>query len=186
MNVFIPVPADNLTPEQKKKALLTVTFIKEKCDARVKGRVCTDGHKQCEDINHNEAASPTVTYESVFLTRVIDAKENHNVASVYITGAYLCVVNDQDVHMVLEGKLAELMNLVTPHINHNHITTNKKGQPLLYVRLHKALYGLLRSTLLFYRMLSGNSVSNGSTINPYDPCVANKTVNGQHQQYYGM
>ncbi len=81
--------------------------------------------------------------------------------------------------MVLEGKLAELMNLVTPHIYWKHITTNKKGQPMLYVRLHKALYGLLRSALLFYRKLSGNLVSDGFTINPYDLCVAKKSVNGQ-------
>ncbi len=30
MDVFVPVPAENLSPEQKKKALSTVTFIKEK------------------------------------------------------------------------------------------------------------------------------------------------------------
>ncbi len=37
MDMFIPVPAGDLTPEQKREALLTVTFIKETCDARVKG-----------------------------------------------------------------------------------------------------------------------------------------------------
>ncbi len=39
MEVFIPMPANDLTPEQKRKALSTVTFIKQKRDNRVKGRV---------------------------------------------------------------------------------------------------------------------------------------------------
>ncbi len=60
-----------------------------------------------------------------FLKGVIDAKENHDVATVDITRAYLNAVNDQDVYMVLEGKLAELMNLVAPYIYCRHITTNK-------------------------------------------------------------
>ncbi len=94
---------------------------------------------------------PTVTNESVVLTGVIDTKENWDVATVDITGAYLHAVNDKDVHMVLEGKLAKLMNLIAPHIYRKYITTNRKGQPMLYVKLHKALYRLLRSALLFYK-----------------------------------
>ncbi len=180
MDVFIPVPESDLSPQQKEKAHSTVTFIKEKRDNRVKGRVCADGRKQQEDFSREEAASPTVTNELVFLTGVIDAKEQRDVATVDIAGAYLHAVNDHDVHMVLEGKLAELMDLVAPHIYCKHITTNKKGQPMLYVRLHKALYGLLKSALVFYKRLSGDLFSHGFKINPYDPCVANKMVNG-HQ-----
>ncbi len=84
------------------------------------------------------------------------------------------------MHMVLKGKLAELMELVAPHIYQKHITIDNRGEPMLYVKLHKALYGLLKSALLFYNKLSGDLKAHGFTINPYDPCVANKTVNG-HQ-----
>ena len=49
---------------------------------------------------------------------------------------------------------------------------------MLYVKLLKAIYGLLRSALLFYNKLSGNLISQGFELNPYDPCVANKMVNG--------
>ena len=42
----------------------------------------------------------------------------------------------------------------------------------------KALYGLLRSALLFYKKLSSDLENMGFEINPYDPCVANKMVNG--------
>ncbi len=178
MNVFIPVPVLHLSEEQKCKALSTVMFIKQKSDNRVKGQVCADGRKQHGEFSKEEAASPTVTNESVFMTGVIDAKERRDVATVDITGAYLHAVNNHDVHMILKGKLAELMEIVAPHIYRKHITTDNRGQPILYVHLHKALYGLLKSALLFYKKLSSDLKQNGFTINPYDPCVANKQVNG--------
>jgi hypothetical protein len=40
------------------------------------------------------------------------------------------------------------------------------------------MYGLLRSALLFYRKLVGELEGKGFKLNPYDPCVANKTVDG--------
>jgi len=49
---------------------------------------------------------------------------------------------------------------------------------MLYVRLSKALYGLLQSALLFYKKLRKELEDFGFEVNPYDPCVANKIVNG--------
>jgi len=37
----------------------------------------------------------------------------------------------------------------------------------------------MKSALLFYRKLVADLLSLGFTINPYDPCVANKTINGK-------
>ena len=59
-----------------------------------------------------------------------------------------------------------------------YITTSAKGEPMLYVSLSKALYGLLQSALLFYKKLRGELEAYGFEVNPYDPCVANKMVNG--------
>ena len=38
---------------------------------------------------------------------------------------------------------------------------------------------MLCSTLLFYRKLWGNLIDKGFEVNPYDPCVANKIINGK-------
>jgi hypothetical protein len=46
------------------------------------------------------------------------------------------------------------------------------------VRLNKAIYGLLRSALLFYRKLKKQLLDFGFIFNDYDPCVANKMVDG--------
>ena len=48
---------------------------------------------------------------------------------------------------------------------------------MLYVRLSKAVYGLLQSALLFYRKLCSELEDHGFTVNPYDQCVANKMIN---------
>ena len=47
-----------------------------------------------------------------------------------------------------------------------------------YVKVHRALYGMLKSAVLFYRKLWNDLEEMGFVINPYDPWVANKIVNG--------
>ena len=80
--------------------------------------------------------------------------------------------------MLLKGKLAELMVQIDPQMYRKYITTSSKGDPMLYVRLYKALYGLLQSALFFYRKLRTEVEDFGFAVNPYNPCVANKMVNG--------
>ena len=83
--------------------------------------------------------------------------------------------------MLLKGRLAKLMVQVDPHIYQKFVTYNKNNQPLLYVKLSKAIYGLLWSALLFYKKLL-KDLTNYQTpfvINPYDPCVAIATINGK-------
>jgi hypothetical protein len=80
--------------------------------------------------------------------------------------------------MILKGRLAKLMVKVAPNLYRKYISVDAKGLVILYVKMQKAIYGLLRSALLFYKKLLSNLESTGFKLNPYDPCVANKTVNG--------
>jgi hypothetical protein len=66
-----------------------------------------------------------------------------------------------------------------PNIYRKYITLDTNNQPILYVKLQKALYGCHRSALLFYEKLVRDLKSQGFEINQYDPCVANKLVNGE-------
>jgi hypothetical protein len=77
--------------------------------------------------------------------------------------------------MRLDGKLAELMNKVASKLYPKYIT-NEKGKPVLYVQLEKAVYGMMKSALLFYQKWVADLTSLGFTINPYDPCVTNKIM----------
>ena len=74
--------------------------------------------------------------------------------------------------LFLDFKPQLLLNGASPS------NTNSKGEPLLYVKLSKALYGLLQSALLYYKQLVKELKVYGFVINPYDPCVANMLVNG--------
>jgi hypothetical protein len=53
------------------------------------------------------------------------------------------------------------------------VTVDKKETKLLYVKLQKVLYGLMRASLLFYRKLQEEFEAYGLQGNPYNPCVAN-------------
>jgi hypothetical protein len=81
--------------------------------------------------------------------------------------------------MILKGWLTKLMVQVAPNLYRRYISVDKKGKAILYVNMQKAIYGLLRSVLLFYKKLVSDLESLGFVINPYDPWVAKKVINGK-------
>jgi hypothetical protein len=179
MNVFTLVLKESLSSEEQAKALASLMFLKEKRDKMVKARMCTDGRKQQGDWTKQESTSPTVATESVFITAVVNAHEGRDVTCYDIHGAFLHADSDKDITMILKGRLAELMVQFAPTLYRKYISVDRKGTVILYVKMQKAMYGLLRSALLFYRKLVGELESAGFRLNPYDPCVANKTINGK-------
>jgi hypothetical protein len=124
-------------------------------------------------IKKEEAASPTVMTESTMLGFAIAAHERRFVRTGDVPGAFVNTMTDEYVIMALRGEMAELLVKLEPKIYRKYVTRDAKGKPILYVRLLKALYGLLRSALLFYRKLRGELEAYGFEVNPYDPCVAN-------------
>jgi len=93
-----------------------------------------------------------------------------------VPSAFVNTDVDENVLMVLKGELVEMMVHISPQIYRKHITIDKKGTPMLYVKLQKALYGLMQASLLFYRKLRKELEDFGFRVNPYDPCVPNKDV----------
>eukprot|EP00956_Cyclotella_meneghiniana_P035517 scaffold115573_cov38-Cyclotella_meneghiniana.AAC.1 len=176
---YTPVHARELTDKQKREALASLIFLTEKRCGRVKTRACVNGNPQREYIPKENAASPTVMNDSVMITSAIDAHENRRVVTLDIPGAFLHADLDEEVIMLLRGQLAELMVKVDPELYGPYLTKTKKGESILYVKMLKAMYGLLRSALLFYLKLVKDLTDFGFTMNPYDPCVANKIVNGK-------
>ena len=87
--------------------------------------------------------------DAVLLTSVIDALEARDISVTNIPGVYLTMDIDEEVHMILKGKLTEMMVLTVPEVYRIYITISKNDKSTLYVKLIKALYGCLRSALLF-------------------------------------
>ena len=176
-NVCEPVHTEDLSIEQKSKALGYLMFLKQKRCGRIKGRGCADGRKQRIWTTKEDSTSPTVSTEAVLLTSVIDAKERREVMTVDIPGAFMQGDQDETVHMKLEGKLADLLAQCDPTKYQPYLTT-ENGKTILYVELVKALYGTIRAALIFWRKFTKQITKWGFTVNPYDWCVANKMVRG--------
>jgi hypothetical protein len=153
-------------------------FLKEKRDGSIKGRPCADGSNQREGSTKSDTTSPTVSLEAVLLTATIDAFEGRDVAIVDVPGAFLTADMEEVVYMCLRGKMCELMVKTAPEIYRKYVFIENNRQ-VLYVKLQKALQDCLRNALMFYLKLLGDIEANGFVLNPYDPCVENKMVNGK-------
>ncbi len=119
-----------------------------------------------------------VALESVFGTSTINARKNREVVTIDIpgAGAFLHATNKDYVAMQMNGTLAKLMAKTDPKLYRKYLV-NKKGKKVLYLCLQKALYGMMKSALLFYQKLVSELRSMGFIISPYDPCIANKIAN---------
>ena len=53
--------------------------------------------------------------------------------------------------MMLCSKLEELLVKVGPKLYRKYLITSKQVVPMLYVKLTKSVYGMLRSAMLFYK-----------------------------------
>ena len=83
---------------------------------------------------------------------------------------------EQRIITLFKEKLSEIMVTVDLNLYQKYVTYDNKGNAMLYVKMNKALYGLLQSALLFYKKLMKNIKAYGFVINPYDLCVANDLI----------
>jgi hypothetical protein len=177
MSMFRPIEVEALTYNGRKKALSLLMFLKEKRDSLVKACMCANGRKHQDGTwSKQDTTLPTVATELVFITAVINAHEGCDVTCFDILGVFLHADVEEDITMVLKGRLMELMVQVAPSLYRKYIMVNRKETVILYVKMQKALYGLLRSALLFYRKLVANLESDGFVLNPYDSCVNGKQM----------
>jgi hypothetical protein len=178
-NAFKPRSKESLSVDERKRALRSITLVKEKRCGRIKGRTVADGRPQRDYIPQEESTSPTVSTEALMITIAIDAHERRDVATCDVEGAYLHADMDELVVMVVEGNMVEYLVQANPERYAPFVIYNRDGKKLLYVELLKALYGCVKSALLWFKLLSSTLMEMGFEINPYDQCVANKVINGK-------
>jgi hypothetical protein len=78
----------------------------------------------------------------VFVTSTIDARENKEVATINIPGAFLHATNKDSVFMQMNGTLAMLMARTDPKLYRKYLV-DKKREKVLYLRLQKECVTLL-------------------------------------------
>ncbi len=179
LKVFGRAPAEMLTPENMKNALRAINLIKEKRCGKIKGRTCADGRPHRTIIPREEAKSPTLSLEALIATLVIDAKEDRDVATFDVPGAYLHadLPKNKFVLMKFEDEFVDIMCEVNPEFKED--IRYERGKKVLYVQILKAIYRMIESALLWYDLYSSVLLNMNFKINPYDQCVANATINGK-------
>ena len=177
LDAYEALDAKLLTRTQRRAALRAINLIKKKRDGKLKGRTVADGSVQRSLYDKSETASPTVATDALLLSIIIDAHEGRDVATADVAGAYLKAYMTDFVIMKFTGESVDILCEMNPE--HVKFVTIEKGVKVLYVRLIKALYGCVKSALLWYEMFYSSLQEMGFELNPYDPCVANATIEGK-------
>jgi hypothetical protein len=173
-----------LSKGQKEKHVILEShiFVEERRDGKLKARKVIEGNKQCDYITKEDASSPTVSAEAVMLTCIIDALEGRDIAVVDIHNPFVqTVVGDKEHYVIvcIRGPLVDILVNIAPHVYGPYVLLNKSGQKVLLVQCLNVLYGMMVVALLFYKKFIKSLTKQGFKLNPYDVCVANKTVNGK-------
>jgi hypothetical protein len=157
-------------------------FLKQKRDGKIKWRTVAGGNKQRDYISKEDASSPTVVTETLLLSCIIDAEEGRGVAVVDISNAFVRthVENKKNMAFIkISGVLVDILVERAPDVYKSYVPRDKKGMNQLLVQFQNALYGTMVASLLYYRKFLKSLMDIGFIINPYDPCVANKIIEGK-------
>ena len=174
--VFRGVMASSLTTKQKKGALSAINLIKLKRDNELKARTVANGKKHRHLYSKEQSTSPTISHDAMMVSLIIDAIEGRDVAIADIKGAYLLADMDEYVLLRMTGQSVDILCNVNKE--YEKYVTYENGVRVIYLELSKALYGCVRSALLWYELFTNTLQKMGFVLNAYDPCVANKTIKG--------
>jgi hypothetical protein len=167
-----------LSKSQRQTVLESHMFLKLKLDGKIKGWTVAGGNKQRDYITKEDASSPTAATESVLLSCIIDAEEHRDVAAVDIPNVFVQtrVENKKDMAFIkIRGILVE----IAPEAYKSYVSQDKKGNKHLLVQCHNALYGTKVASLLYYPKFMKSLTDIDFIINPYDPFVSNKIIEGK-------
>ena len=183
---FTPIDISKLTDSERKKAMSAIMLLTEKRDKTVKGRLVYNGKPTRAWYEREDAASPTVASESIFILAAIDAAEERDTLSADVPNAFIQakmpkVKKGQDrVIMKITGVLVDLLVKLAPELYKDKVVI-ENGKRVLYVIVIQALYGMILAALLWYKRLRTDLEKIGFKFNPYDPCVANRKVRKKQQ-----
>ena len=121
--------------------------------------------------------------ESILITAMINAKQNRDVMTADIPNAFVQIDVDDKNHiegehiiMKIRGPLVDMLLEIAPETYEDFVVYEGQSK-ILYMKMLKAIYGMLQSSLLYYKKFRKDIESIGFKVNPYDPCVANQIVN---------
>jgi hypothetical protein len=130
---------------------------------------------------------PKQVYKGYWGTTTIDAKQKGDVMITDILNAFVQTNVDEEnqvkgecIIMKIRGPLVDMLLKIAPEAYKGYWTYKCKTKVLdMYIKMLKAIYGMLQSSLLYYKKFCKDIESIGFKVNPYNPSVANRIVNGK-------
>jgi hypothetical protein len=175
---FGEIEYNNLSQEDKDKALPILMFMVLKRNGLLKTRGCANGSVQRLYTNKEDVSSPTPDFYAFKFIAAVIAREGRDVASVDLPGFFLQTDQDEKILLKVTGAVALLLVESEPSKWRKHLR-KENGKYVIYVLCKKAIYGTMNAALLAYKKLAKLFREWGFKMNPYDPCVWNKMVNGK-------
>jgi hypothetical protein len=117
---------------------------------------------------------------------VIKAKEERDVLTCDIPNAFIQVYlpkkepGEDRVVMKITGVLVDMLVDINPELYRPAVVL-ENCKKAVYVEVLKAIYGMLEAALLWYKTFRKDVKDIGFVFDPYNPCVANKKVQGLQQ-----
>ena len=141
-------------------------------------RTCTIGSIRRNYIAKDDASSPTVSTDSVLITNVIEARQKRDIITSDIPNAFALTEIPKTTKgergiMKIKCILAKILCKIAPNAYLPFITYDNNCHTI-YLRMIKALYGMLVSALLYYKKFRADLEKIGFKVHPYDQCMANK------------
>ena len=79
--------------------------------------------------------------------------------------------------MKLQGEFED--NMCEVNLEYKEYVRYENGQKNFYLLILRAIYGCIKSALLWYNLYVKVLKAMCFNVNPYDICVANNTINGK-------
>ena len=113
---------------------------------------------------------------------MIDAHEERDVMTSDVPNAFIQAPikykqNQEKIIMKVTGSLVDIL-LRKNILKYEGYIVYENGKRVLYLKVLRAIYGMLQSALLWFRKFKKDLEGIGFIFNNYNPCVANKTVKG--------
>ena len=102
-------------------------------------------------MDKEDNSSPTVSTQALMPSCMIDARDNRDVATADIPGAFLQTDGASgSTHLNMEGIMVDILLEIDKDQNEPFVVTRDNGKRYMYAECLKAIYGTLNAALSFW------------------------------------
>ena len=179
-DAFGPILVSDMNETERDQATDSMMLLAQKSSGEVKGRFVARGDQSQDFLTKEDTASPTVSQDGLEATCTIDAYEGRDNMSMDVPNAFIQThtpKGENRIIMKITGVMVKYLIDIAPEYREFVVLEN--GKRVVYVEVLRAIYGMLISSLLWYKQFRGDLEGQGFEFNPYDPCIANRMVDGK-------